>query len=236
MGAYAPVKIEYFSDVLCVWAYGAQIKLDELKRTFGMRIEVYHRYMPLFGDTAERIGNGWRERGGFAGFNRHVLEAAHAWGHVTIHPEVWLRNVPASSAPAHIFLKAIQHLEAEGELTAAHAAEHPSRSIAEEAAWRVRERFFAGAEDVASRLVQEHIARSLNLPAARLWEVVESGLAHGAAHRDVLAKERYQVPGSPCLVLNDGRQRLYGNIGYRIMEANVAELLHDPRHGEATWC
>ncbi len=26
-----PIRIDYFSDVLCVWAYAAQIRLDELK-------------------------------------------------------------------------------------------------------------------------------------------------------------------------------------------------------------
>jgi hypothetical protein len=31
-------------------------------------------------------------------------------------------------------------------------------------------------------------------------------------------------------------QLLYGNVGYRIIEANVRELLHNPLHGEASWC
>jgi predicted DsbA family dithiol-disulfide isomerase len=43
------------------------------------------------------------------------------------------------------------------------------------------------------------------------------------------------VRGSPTWVLNDGRQMLYGNVGYRILQANIEELLRQPT-GEASWC
>ncbi len=32
-----------------------------------------------------------------------------------------------------------------------------------------------------------------------------------------------------------GRQKLYGNLGYRIIEANVQEILSRPEH-QASWC
>jgi hypothetical protein len=35
--------------------------------------------------------------------------------------------------------------------------------------------------------------------------------------------------------MNDGRQKLFGNVGYRLLEANVQELLRTPA-GEASWC
>jgi predicted DsbA family dithiol-disulfide isomerase len=35
-----PIRISYFSDVLCVWAYIAQIRLDELKTTFQDKIAI----------------------------------------------------------------------------------------------------------------------------------------------------------------------------------------------------
>jgi hypothetical protein len=40
---------------------------------------------------------------------------------------------------------------------------------------------------------------------------------------------------SPTFVLNEERQKLYGNFGYRVIEASVHELLAEP--GErASWC
>lgn len=236
MSETTAVTIEYFTDVLCIWAYGGQIRMDELKRNFGERVRVTCRYIPLFGDTASRIGEGWRDRGGFEGYGRHVREIAAHWDHVEVHPEVWRRSAPASSVPAHVFIKAVQGLEASGELTGIDPGAFEPRSISEEAAWRLRERFFRYAEDIATRPVQDEVARGLGLPVERVREAVESGRAHGAAHLDALAKDEHQVPGSPCLVLNEGRQRLYGNIGYRVIEANVLELLHNPHSGEATWC
>jgi hypothetical protein len=35
--------------------------------------------------------------------------------------------------------------------------------------------------------------------------------------------------------MNGGRQILYGNVGYRILNANVEELLKHPEQ-EASWC
>lgn len=230
------VEVDYFSDLLCFWAYGSQIKLDELQHRFGSAVRIRHHYIPLFGDTASRIGEGWRDRGGFEGYSRHVRETTSNWDHVQVHPEVWQRNVPASSVPAHVFVKAVQLLEADGEIGDAPVAEDSARTCAEEVAWRLREKFFRDAENIAHRSVQDDIAASLELPVSRLRECIDSGEAQAAAHLDVLVKELHQVPGSPCLVLNEGRQRLYGNLGYRVIEANVTQLLNDPLYGQASWC
>jgi len=43
------------------------------------------------------------------------------------------------------------------------------------------------------------------------------------------------VSVSPTLIFNEGRQRLNGNVGYRVIEANIRELLHNPP-GEESWC
>ena len=69
-----------------------------------------------------------------------------------------------------------------------------------------------------------------------LREQLDSGAAQAALHLDTEARDEYLVPGSPTLVFNEGRQRLYGNVGYRIIEANIRELFHDPQYGEASWC
>ena len=57
---------------------------------------------------------------------------------------------------------------------------------------------------------------------------------------DALAEDyelaaQHRVTGSPTYLLNDDRQRLYGNVGYRIIEANVLELLRDNKD-RASWC
>ena len=36
--------------------------------------------------------------------------------------------------------------------------------------------------------------------------------------------------------MNEGRQRLFGNVGYRVLEANVNELLRNDAAGVASWC
>ena len=48
------------------------------------------------------------------------------------------------------------------------------------------------------------------------------------------AQPKYQIPGSPTLVFNEGRPLLYGNVGYRIVESDVRELLRNPLQGEAS--
>ena len=48
-------------------------------------------------------------------------------------------------------------------------------------------------------------------------------------------KEKFRVMGSPTLVFNEGRQMIYGNVGYRVIEANVLELLNKPK-AAASWC
>ncbi len=84
--------------------------------------------------------------------------------------------------------------------------------------------------------MQDEIAQQLELPLKKIHHLLDSGQAHAALHLDEEAWHNYKVPGSPTLVLNDGRQILYGNVGYRIIDANVRELLHNPDQGEASWC
>jgi len=52
---------------------------------------------------------------------------------------------------------------------------------------------------------------------------------------DLRSAHELGVKGSPTWVLNEGRQVLYGNVGYRILSANIEELLKNPG-SEASWC
>jgi predicted DsbA family dithiol-disulfide isomerase len=48
--------------------------------------------------------------------------------------------------------------------------------------------------------------------------------------------DKMKIEGSPSFVLSEGRQKLYGNVGFRIIEANIEELLRGPHADEASWC
>ncbi len=230
------VTIDYFTDILCIWAYGAQIRLDQLKREFGDQVQITHRFIPLFGATAKRIGEGWADRGGFEGFGEHTLEVAQQWDHVSVSPAIWRSCRPASSVMIHLFLKAIQLLEAQGKIAAEPQTELNWRTPFEAAVWRSRELFFEQAQNICDTTIQQRIATELALPFDEIRALMDNGEAYAALHLDHEAQRELQIPGSPTLVMNSGRQRLYGNLGYRLIKANVEELLRDPRSGEASWC
>lgn len=229
------LTVSYFSDVLCVWAYAAQIKLDELRRQFGDQIRVEYRFLRLFGDVAARIEAGWGDKGGAAGYSRHLQQMAVRFDHIDIHPEIWTRNVPPTSASCHLFLKAIQLLEKRGEISAAPEQRFGGKSVFEEAVWRCRLGFFRDLQDIADRKNQDAMASDMALPLAGIRRQIDSGAAHAALCADFDAKDRQLVEGSPTFVLNEGRQKLFGNVGYRIIEASINELLADPGD-RANWC
>ncbi|MEA5480541.1 hypothetical protein VB774_23140 [Pseudanabaena galeata UHCC 0370] len=45
----------------------------------------------------------------------------------------------------------------------------------------------------------------------------------------------HTISVSPTLIFNEGRQRLNENVGYRVIEANIRELLNNPED-EQSWC
>jgi hypothetical protein len=45
-----------------------------------------------------------------------------------------------------------------------------------------------------------------------------------------------RIEGSPSLVRNEGRQKLYGNVGFRLIEATVQGLINAPGADDASWC
>jgi predicted DsbA family dithiol-disulfide isomerase len=49
------VEIKYFSDILCVWAYISQVRIDAIKEKFGDGVRIEHRFCSVFGDTAAKI-------------------------------------------------------------------------------------------------------------------------------------------------------------------------------------
>ncbi len=72
-GASKPVEISCFTDVLCVWAYLSQLRIDELQVEWQGKINLQHHFLSVSGCTARRIGEGWKERGGYDAFGVHAL-------------------------------------------------------------------------------------------------------------------------------------------------------------------
>jgi len=204
------VEIKYFSDILCVWAYISQVRIDAIKEKFGDGVRIEHRFCSVFGDTAAKIDTTWKDKGGYAGFNAHLRQSAGKFPHIEVHPDLWLKTRPASSMSAHLFLKAIQL----GERDPAARGQRPGTF--DQAMWAFRRAFFKECRDISRLDVQREIAAAL------------------AA--DYQEADKLRIEGSPSLVLNQGRQKLYGNVGFRLIEANVQGLLRTPAGDDASWC
>jgi predicted DsbA family dithiol-disulfide isomerase len=229
------VSISYFSDVLCVWAYFAQIKLDQIRQDFGPQVKLRHHFISVFGDVEGKIGGGWKERGGMEGYRRHVHQLAERFSHASIHPEAWKTQVPASSASCHLLLKAAQLLESAGEISSDPMREHGGNTPVEELIWRLRCAFFRDARDVCSPKIQAEITGELGIQMGPLRSEMDDGRAFAALFADAELQKQHLIQGSPTFLLNEGRQKLYGNVGYRVIRANLEELLEGPEE-LASWC
>ncbi len=221
------VPIVYFSDVLCIWAYFSEMRVRALKEAFGDQIRFDHRFCSIFGDTARKMSTTWRDKGGHEGFNRHLMEVAKQFPEVTINPNIWLTTKPASSTGAHLFLKAVQLDE---------AAERLAAGTFETSLQAMRTAFFRDARDVGQWSVQCQIAEQTGVEVARVEALIHDGSAYASLASDYEAAASMNIQGSPTVVLNEGRQKLYGNVGYRILEANIQELLRSPTPDQASWC
>jgi predicted DsbA family dithiol-disulfide isomerase len=221
------LPIVYFSDVLCVWAFFAELRLAEVRRAFGEQVEFEYRFCPVFGDVPGKIAAAWRSRGGYEGFGDHVRHAAQAFPELTLHPDLWRNVRPASSASPHLYLKAVQLAENEGKY---------SPGTFERALVLMREAFFVRGFDIARREVQRDVGAEAGAAGAHVQDYLEDGRAHAALSADYKDAESLGVKGSPTMILNEGRQKLFGNVGYRIIEANIQELLRDPNPDQASWC
>lgn len=225
------IRIEYYSDVLCVWAYVAQIKLDELRRNHGERVTLDYRFVPVFGSVPAKFERGWADRGGLAGYAKHAREVVERFDHVGLHEDAWSRVAPPSSLGCHALLKAAE-IEVGNDQAARPGDERPPL---EQLAWDLRLAFFRDARDISRTDVQMDVAQSAGFATQSLRDRLEDGRAWAALHEDHERAGRQGISGSPTFVLNENRQRLYGNIGYRVLDANVQELLRDNRD-RASWC
>ena len=215
------VIIDYFTDILCVWAWISQRRIDELKAQFGDRVEIRSQFIDVFGDTATKIEMQWGKRGGYEGFAAHVASAAEPYDLAPVNPRIWTQTRPTSSGIAQLFVKATE-LACDAD-------------IANALALQVRQAFFVDALDISDVDVLEGLASDLNLEVGDIRRCVRDGTAMAALLGDYRRATSLGVKGSPVFLMNDNRQMLYGNVGYRVLQANVEELLRRPAT-EASWC
>ena len=235
-----PAKVYYLSDVLCIWAYASQARVEEARRQFGDRIEIDSRFCSVFPDARSKITETWKNRGGFEGFNAHLQEVSTRFPHVRVHERIWLDARPRSSTSAHLFLKAVQVDEEAGTGAPDGAPDSTPDDTAgdtfERACWAVRAAFFEQCRDISDRNVQREIAQDLGLDCNSIDDRIRSSEAMARLDADHKFCELHSVRGSPTFLMNDARQKLYGNVGYRLIEANIQELLRSPGANQASWC
>jgi len=221
-----PIRITHFSDTLCVWAYVSQIRVDEIEKKFPGSVELDYRYFHVFGNVPKKMEANWKERGGLQGYGEHVRTVTDRFGHVILHPDAWVANTPQSSMPSHLLVCAVRVLQERGELEA--------RSL-DRTAWAVRQAFFQHCRDISREDVLMEIVEQIGLPRTGIEKMLATGAAHAALAEDLELARQHNIQASPTLLFNEGRQRLTGNVGYRIMEANIRELL-ESAPGQSSWC
>jgi predicted DsbA family dithiol-disulfide isomerase len=216
-----PLKLTYYSDILCLWAHISQARVDEVAEQFSDDVSIDYRFCSVFGDTAHKIGTGWAQQGSYAGFGDHLREVVAEFDHINLHPEIWQRNRPASSTPAHILLKAVQRID-----------QRQCKAVLLE----LRKAFFERCLDIGRWPVLQASLEVVGVSVNDVRELIDSGVAHADLEADHRDQQILMVQGSPTYVLNEGRQKLYGNVGYGVIEANIKELLRSPVAGAASWC
>jgi predicted DsbA family dithiol-disulfide isomerase len=146
MSAKSPVSVQYFSDVLCVWAYVGQARLDELETEFSDQVVTDAHFLTIFADARDRLSARWKDRGGLAGYAEHVRSVVARFDHCGLHADTWATVAPTSSLGCHIFLAAVKLYD---------------REVFRRATWELRLAFFRDGVDVSRRDAQLGVAERI---------------------------------------------------------------------------
>ena len=111
-----------------------------------------------------------------------------------------------------------------------------ARRIFDEVMWAFRCGFFRDCRDIARWDVQCELADALGVDINAIEKSIHDGTAFARLATDYQDADKMRIEGSPSFVLNEGRQKLYGDVGFRIIEANIQELLRTPGGDQASWC
>lgn len=217
----SPLIVDYYSDILCVWAWVAQRRIDELNKSLGNKIEIKYHYLDIFGDAIKKIPTQWHEKRGYQGFSAHVVKSASVYEDAPVNTDIWSKVRPTSSANPHLVLKAIE---------LSYSSQH---SI--EFALKFRQAFFVYAQDISHFDVLFQLIEKAGLDSEKVNQAIIDGSAMAALMGNYQQAKILGLKGSPSYIINNGRQTLYGNVGYRVLLANIEELLKKPT-SEASWC
>lgn len=216
-----PLIIDYYTDILCVWAWISQRRVDELQKQLGDEIRLRHLYVDVFGDVPGKMSGQWAARDGFDGFTEHVRESASAYEDAPLNQRIWSEVRPATSANAHLVLKAVEIAE--------------GAAASEQLALAVRRAFFMDAADIGKMSVLIELCDAKKLNMTNIQQSLDDGAAMALLMADYQGAKQQGIKGSPSYVIDNGRQTLYGNVGYRVLHANIEELLK-LSESEASWC
>lgn len=212
------INIDYYSDVLCVWAWIAQPRLRELEKQWGARITIRHHFVDIFGNCDEKIPARWDS---YEKFAQHVKHSAQPFDEAIVNDDIWIASQPRTSAQAHLVLRAVDLVAGAEKMC--------------DLALRVRRAFFVDARDVSDQDLLLTLAAEEGIDQREIVRLLQDGSAIAALSSDLRQAADQGVRGSPTWILNEGRQVIYGNVGYRVLNANVEELLNRPVE-EASWC
>jgi predicted DsbA family dithiol-disulfide isomerase len=213
--------IDYYTDILCVWAWIAQKRIDELNKKLGNNIELHCYYLDIFGDVPTKIDTQWQSKGGYVGFAEHIQQSASAFEYAHINRKIWTEIRPTTSANAHLMLKAIE------------ITYDKKKSI--DMALTFRSAFFVDGLDIGNLDVLYDLVTANGLDRNTINTSIGDGSAMASLMGDYQKSKGQNIKGSPSYVIGDGRQTLYGNVGYRVILANIEALLKNPKD-EASWC
>lgn len=158
----APVRLDVFSDYLCPWCYNAAVRLAEVERAYGDRVDVRWRAFPLIPDTRPgRLATEQTREG-----RRKVAVEEPRARFALPEPGTAL---PASSLPA---------------LTAARAAARQGRDLGTALHRRLFEAHFGENVDIGRADVLWRLAEACGLDMARFQADCEGGEPYRAVLSD----------------------------------------------------
>ena len=196
------IKIDYYTDVLCIWAWIVQERIIKLYKKFGKNIEIHYHYINIFGKITSKSGEEWGER---------VLEVASKFENIQVNEKLRLELKPTTSANAHLILKAVELISSKQKFLDFDLI--------------IRKAFFKDAIDISDLSSLIKLANDHNINNSDLNKVINSGQAIAELMIDYKNEKKLNIKGSPTWILDNGRQVLYGNVSFPILEANILYLI-----------